>query len=171
MDGYHLTRSQLSALPNPTEAHFRRGASFTFDAPKFLSLVQRLREAPTTTAILAPSFDHAVKDPKEDDIAILPQHRIVVLEGNYVALDKEVWRDAAGLLDQVWFVKVDFDLARRRLRERHVKAGICKDLEEGDKRARENDLVNGVEIVENMVPVDETIWSQEEGGWRIEDSK
>ena len=92
----------------------------------------------------------------------------MVLEGNYVALDQDVWRDAAALLDEVWYVKVDFDVARRRLRERHVKAGICKDLEEGDRRARENDLVNGEEIVKNMVHVNEVIISREEGGWGFE---
>eukprot|EP00906_Rhabdomonas_costata_P028484 RCo040338 len=31
MDGYHLYRAQLSALPNSEEAHQRRGAEWTFD--------------------------------------------------------------------------------------------------------------------------------------------
>ncbi|CAM1500598.1 Fc.00g097600.m01.CDS01 [Cosmosporella sp. VM-42] len=164
MDGYHLTRATLSAMPNPTHAHARRGASFTFDAPKFLALVQALRQAPSDT-ILAPSFDHAVKDPKEADIAILPSHRVVVLEGNYLALDKEVWRDAAALLDELWFVEVDFEVARVRLRERHVRAGIAKDVEEGDRRAMENDLVNGEEVVANRLKVDEVVKSRDDGGW------
>lgn len=164
MDGFHLTRAELSALPNPSEAHFRRGASFTFSAPKFLTLVQALRESPNKI-ILAPSFDHAIKDPKEEDIQILPEHRIVVLEGNYLALDKEVWRDAAALLDEIWFVEVDFEVARVRLRERHVRAGIVKDLEEGDRRARESDLLNGEEIVANRLRVDEVIRSREDGSW------
>lgn len=89
----------------------------------------------------------------------------MVLEGNYLALDKEVWRDAAKLLDELWFVEVDFEVARRRLRERHVRAGIVKDLEEGDRRAMENDLVNGREIVENRLKVDEVIESREDDRW------
>lgn len=165
MDGYHLTRAALSALPDPATAHARRGAAFTFDAPKFLALVQALRLPPTQAPILAPSFDHAVKDPKEDDIAVLPTHRVVVLEGNYLALDRDVWRDAAALLDELWFVDVDFEVARRRLRERHVRAGIARDVEEGDRRARENDLVNGREIVDHRLKVDEVIQSREDGSW------
>ncbi|OTA01253.1 phosphoribulokinase/uridine kinase family protein [Trichoderma parareesei] len=170
MDGFHLTRAALSAMPDPATAHARRGAPFTFDAPKFLSLVQSLREPISESSsspgtIYAPSFDHAVKDPKENDIAVLPTHRIVVLEGNYLALDRDVWRDAAALLDELWFVEVDFEVARKRLRERHVRAGIVNSLEEGDRRAMENDLVNGREIVDFRLPVHEVIQSREDGSW------
>ncbi|KAI0509361.1 P-loop containing nucleoside triphosphate hydrolase protein [Xylaria bambusicola] len=167
MDGYHLTRAQLSAMPDPATAHARRGAEFTFDGPSFLSLVKALRE-PLTTTIFAPSFDHAVKDPKENDIAIQPGHRIVVFEGNYVVLDKEPWREAAGLMDECWFVEVDFEVARRRLVRRHVKAGIARDEEEAGKRADENDLVNGRQIVENRVTVDEVVVSRDDESWRPE---
>ncbi|KUI58593.1 hypothetical protein VP1G_05811 [Cytospora mali] len=182
MDGYHLTRAQLSAMPDPATAHARRGAEFTFDGPAFLKLIQALREplpvpgAPAPSqgtdtgvyppgTILAPSFDHAVKDPKENDIPILPSHRIVVFEGNYVALDKEPWSTAARLMDEVWFVDVDFAVARRRLVVRHVKAGIAKDEAEADRRAVENDLPNGEEIVKMRLPVDEVIESRDDRAW------
>ncbi|KAI1360442.1 P-loop containing nucleoside triphosphate hydrolase protein [Xylaria arbuscula] len=167
MDGYHLTRAQLSAMPDPATAHARRGAEFTFDGPSFLKLVKALRE-PLTSTIFAPSFDHAVKDPKENDIPIQPSHRIVVFEGNYVVLDKEPWREAAGLMDERWFVEVGFEVARRRLVGRHVKAGIARDEEEAGKRADGNDLVNGREIVENRVMVDEVVVSRDDEGWRHE---
>lgn len=177
MDGYHLTRAQLSAMPDPATAHARRGAEFTFDGASFLKLVRALREplppVPAPGAggpyppgtVLAPSFDHAVKDPKEDDIPILPGHRLVVFEGNYVALDKEPWSSAAGLMDEVWFVDVDFAVARRRLVVRHVKAGIAKDEAEADRRAVENDLPNGEEIVGKRLPVDEVIESRDDRAW------
>ncbi|KAF6833933.1 hypothetical protein CPLU01_05228 [Colletotrichum plurivorum] len=169
MDGYHLTRARLSAMPDPANAHARRGAAFTFDAPAFHALVTSLREpllpGGASPPVLAPSFDHAVKDPKADDIAVLATHRIVVLEGNYLALDRAPWSDAARLLDELWFVDVDFEVARRRLIARHVKAGIAKDEEEADKRARENDLVNGREIVDCRMKVDEVVVSREDDEW------
>ncbi|PHH74852.1 hypothetical protein CDD80_2789 [Ophiocordyceps camponoti-rufipedis] len=167
MDGFHLSRATLSALPNPSQAHARRGAAFTFDAPKYLTLVRALRSSPTTT-IHAPSFDHAVKDPKEDDIAIRASHRVVVLEGNYLALDEEVWRDAAALLDEIWFVEVGADVARRRLTARHVRAGIARDVDEADRRVTENDLVNGAEVIARRLPVDEIILSREDDDWAHE---
>jgi pantothenate kinase len=183
MDGFHLTRAQLSAMPDPVTAHARRGAEFTFDGAAFLELVKALREplpvppppAPLGTperpehypkgTVFAPSFDHALKDPKPGDIAVLPSHRIVVFEGNYVALDMEPWSSAAHLMDEVWFVQVDFAVARRRLVARHVKAGIAADEAEADKRAVENDLPNGEEIVAKRFPVDEIIVSREDTKW------
>ncbi|KAK2593883.1 hypothetical protein QQS21_008403 [Conoideocrella luteorostrata] len=165
MDGFHLTRASLSAMPNPDHAHARRGAAFTFDAAKFLALIQSLRAPVSSKTILAPSFDHAVKDPKEDDISVLPTHKVVILEGNYLALDKDMWRDAAKLFDELWFVEVGFEVARKRLRERHVRAGIAKTIEEGDKRALENDLVNGEEIMSYRLEIDELIQSREDGSW------
>ncbi|KAL0942372.1 uncharacterized protein CTRU02_200258 [Colletotrichum truncatum] len=167
MDGYHLTRAQLSAMPDPVNAHARRGAAFTFDGAAFHKLVVSLRQPlhADSSSIYAPSFDHAVKDPKENDIAILPSHRIVVFEGNYLALDKSPWNDAARLMDELWFVDVDFEVARRRLIKRHVKAGIAKNEEDADRRARENDLVNGREIMDHRIKVDEVVVSREDDEW------
>lgn len=167
MDGYHLTRAQLSALPNPTHAFARRGAAFTFDAYKFLSLVRALREplTPLTKPIYAPSFDHAVKDPVDNDIAIAPTVRVIFFEGNYLSLNREPWDQIAGLMDELWFVEVDFEVARKRLVRRHVKAGIAANEEEADVRAKENDLVNGREIVEFRLPVQEVVSSIYDPAW------
>lgn len=164
MDGFHLSRAELDQLPDPALAHARRGAAFTFNATKFLSLIRSLRASPPAL-IHAPSFDHAVKDPVEDDIEILPSHRIVVVEGLYLTLNRNIWRDAAKLFDEVWFVDVSRETARKRLRERHVRAGIAETLEEGDRRAVENDLVNGDEIIQHRVRVDEMLQSVEDDEW------
>ncbi|KAI0596352.1 P-loop containing nucleoside triphosphate hydrolase protein [Biscogniauxia sp. FL1348] len=168
MDGFHLTRAQLSAMPDPAQAHARRGAEFTFDGAGYLALVRAVR-APLTTAaaavIAAPSFDHAIKDPREGDIAVGPSHRLVVFEGNYVCLDRGTWREAAALMDRRWFVDVDFEVARRRLVRRHVAAGIAADEREAARRADENDLVNGREIVGERVGVHEVVVSREDDAW------
>lgn len=168
MDGYHLTRAQLDALPDPVTAHARRGAAFTFDGASFLRFVQKLREplAPETKTLYAPSFDHRKKDPIADDIAIAPGVKIVVFEGNYLSLDEGSWREAAGLMDELWFVEVGFEVARRRLIERHVLAGIAGNEEEAARRADENDLVNGKEILEHRLEPHETVVSREDDGWK-----
>lgn len=161
MDGYHLTRAQLAAMPDPAFATARRGAAFTFDGEKFLALVRALRTPITsqTGSLYAPSFDHAVKDPVDDDIAIPAECRVIFFEGNYLSLNKEPWNTAAGLMDELWFVDVDFEVARKRLVARHIVAGIASDEIEADKRARENDLVNGREIVDYRLPVQEVVSS------------
>ncbi|PGH29259.1 hypothetical protein GX50_07998 [[Emmonsia] crescens] len=168
MDGYHLSRAQLTAMPDPVYALARRGAAFTFDPVKFLRLVRALREplTPNSPTLYAPSFDHAVKDPVEDDVAIPATARVVFFEGNYLSLDKEPWNEVAGLMDELWFVEVDFETARKRLVVRHVQAGIARDEEEANRRALENDLVNGREIVDFRMEVQEVIVSREDVGWK-----
>jgi pantothenate kinase len=172
MDGYHLTRAQLSAMPDPTTAHARRGAAFTFDAPAFLALVKALRSPllPESETIYAPSFDHAVKDPVAADIPIAKTSRVIIFEGNYLSLGSgaKEWKEAAELMDELWFVDVEEAVARKRLVARHVVSGIARDEEEAGRRADENDLVNGREIVEGKLEVDEVVVSREDEGWRAE---
>lgn len=164
MDGFHLTRAALSAMPDPETAHARRGAAFTFDPEGFLAFVTNLRNK-VSEPFWGPTFDHAVKDPKEEGLLIGPGNRVVLVEGIYVALDETHWRDAAAVFDELWFVDVDFEVARARLRERHLRAGIVQTLEEGDRRAVENDLVNGKEIIDKRLPVAEVVRSREDGAW------
>nr|POE94360.1 putative uridine kinase [Quercus suber] len=169
MDGYHLTRAQLSALPDPETAHARRGAAFTFDAAALLAVVKKLREPilPETVTIRAPSFDHATKDPVADDISIAKTARVVILEGNYLSLGSGAteWKEAAELMDEMWFVEVKEEVARQRLIKRHVASGIARDERDAAKRADENDLVNGKEIIAGRLDVHEVITSKEDESW------
>lgn len=166
MDGYHLSREQLSAMPDPETAHARRGAAFTFDAPAFLALIKRLREplCAESRMLYAPSFDHAVKDPVADDIPIHPSARILVFEGNYLSLGSgaKEWKEAAELMDELWFVEVDEAVARKRLVSRHIAAGLAKNEDEAGRRADENDLVNGKEIIKGRLQVHEVIHSRDD---------
>jgi pantothenate kinase len=168
MDGYHLSRAQLSAMPDPDTAHARRGAAFTFDASSFHSLMQSLRQplTPSSKTIHAPSFSHATKDPVADDIPVPATCRIIVTEGNYIALDEGEWKKAREYMDEVWFVEVEERVARARLVKRHIAAGLASNEEEAGKRADENDLVNGREIVEKRGRVDEIVYSREDDEWK-----
>lgn len=87
------------------------------------------------------------------------------MEGNYLSLGEGEWKEAAELMDELWFVEVDEKVARQRLMKRHVEAGIARDEEEAGRRADENDLVNGKEIIEKRLPVHEVIVSKEDRRW------
>ncbi|KAI8676432.1 PRK domain-containing protein [Fusarium sp. Ph1] len=99
-----LVAKIIATMPNFAEAIHRRGAAFTFDADRFYKLVQALAEPITssTPTIYVPSFDHAVKDPVEDDIAIPVDARVIIFEGLYLSLDREPWSSAARLMDELW---------------------------------------------------------------------
>jgi pantothenate kinase len=167
MDGFHLPRSMLDRLPDPVEAYIRRGAPWTFDVSGVLELVHLLRESKKAAVgpkqtILAPSFDHALKDPVDDGIIIPPSADIILLEGNYLLLDEEGWRDIADLVDLRIFIDVDLKVARDRVAERHVKSGIETSLEDAYRRVDANDFLNGSLIMKKMRKPDIVIRSVSE---------
>ncbi|UNI18337.1 hypothetical protein JDV02_004610 [Purpureocillium takamizusanense] len=159
MDGFHLYRLQLATMPDPVVAVHRRGAAFTFDAQRFHDLVVALRQPvhDDSEAIYAPSFDHALKDPVEDDIAVTSRSRIVIFEGLYLALDRAPWNKAAQLMDELWFVEVDREVARSRLVKRHVAAGIVADEAAAELRVSSTDFLNADDILANRLPIQEHI--------------
>ncbi|PVH84355.1 phosphoribulokinase/uridine kinase [Cadophora sp. DSE1049] len=169
MDGYHFPLAYLHSLPDPAHALARRGAPFTFDSASYLTLIRTLRPplTPTTPTISAPSFSHTTKDPIANAIPIPSTSRILIFEGNYLSLDKGTWKEAAELMDEHWLVDVEEEVAGQRLVKRHVKSGVAEDEEGAWKRARENDLPNGREIVEGRRKgIDEIVVSREDESWK-----
>lgn len=149
MDGFHYPRSYLSAMPNAAEAHARRGAHWTFDAEGVLALVRELHASRLdrrATTISAPGFDHKFGDPTAEGATVTPATEIVILEGNWLLLDRAPWRGIAALVDDTWFVDVDRGVARERIAARHLRAGIEKTREAALERVDGNDLINGDEI-------------------------
>lgn len=164
MDGFHYTRAQLDAFSDPAEAHKRRGAPWTFDVDAVLDLVRQLHastlvEPHERQDILAPSFDHAIKDPVPDDISIPAAASVVILEGNYLLLDNDSWRDVGPLLDFRILVHVSHEEARQRVAHRHVTSGIEPTLDLGQKRFDSNDGINGELIRAKVVPYDVVVES------------
>lgn len=173
LDGWHLTRAQLDEMPDPVEARARRGAHWTFDGGAYAACVKALRKdvarprstvraswhednedtpGGSGTVIRVPTFDHAVKDPVPDAVAIYPRHRLVVIEGLYAFLNVDPWNEAGELLDERWLVQIEEDRARTRLIKRHVLTGVADNLEEATKRADENDMPNGRFLLEHSLP-------------------
>ncbi|KAG4443335.1 hypothetical protein IFR05_001204 [Cadophora sp. M221] len=148
MDGFHYSKTQLSTLQLSECGFRRRGAPFTFDSPSFVQLVHSLRDNPVTEVdtpaygIYAPSFDHAVKDPVENDIFISSSQRIIVLEGSYLLLDEEPWNQISQMVDESWFIDVAREVAKTRLIKRHIQAGIENNWDDALWRVESNDLLN-----------------------------
>lgn len=154
-------------MPNAEEAHFRRGAAFTFNPESYLKLVQKLclPIAADTRTIHAPSFDHHIKDPVENDIHIPPTARIIIIEGLYTALDRDIWRDATALMDEIWQIKTSIPVATERVARRNFKAGLSPSYEAAVERTEANDMRNAREILAEMVQVDVVLESVEDEKW------
>lgn len=143
-DGFHYYRSELAQFDDPEEAFRRRGAPFTFDAARFVATVRKLHgDGP----VLAPLFDHAVKDPVQDDITIDADTDVVLVEGNYVGLADEPWCQLEALVDELWLVQTSPDLVRERIVRRHLATGVAALEKEAIERADGSDWQNALYIM------------------------
>jgi pantothenate kinase len=118
MDGFHLADVALRRLGMLE----RKGAPETFDAAGYVALLRRLREDAGDT-VYAPMFERDLEQPVAGAIAVPPEVRLVVTEGNYLLLDEGRWRDVRAVLDEVWFCDLRPDVRRERLTARHVAFG------------------------------------------------
>ena len=147
LDGYHYYRSELDGMQDPAEAHARRGAPFTFNATKFVDDLIKAREAGEGAF---PSFDHRAGDPVEADIHLQKGPQIVLVEGNYLLLDTEPWRQLRErVFDQTWFLEVPVPECNRRVAERHAKTGLTE--AQAQLRVATNDSINA-ELITKVSP-------------------
>ncbi len=119
MDGFHLAHRELVRLGRAG----RKGAPDTFDVDGYRALLARLRAATNGEIVYAPAFARELEEPIAGAIAVLPEHTLVITEGNYLLYDDGGWARVPELLDAVWFVEIDDDRRRERLLERHVRFG------------------------------------------------
>ena len=126
MDGYHLANVELQRLGRAA----RKGAPDTFDSHGYVSLLQRLRTQAADETVYAPEFRREIEEPVAGAIPIFAQARLLIAEGNYLALDQGGWSQVAALLDEIWYVEVPADLRLQRLVARHMQFGRSRQAAE-----------------------------------------
>ena len=141
MDGFHLTRLDLAAMPDPAEALRRRGAPWTFDPAGMAEKLRLLRSSVGTVPVKWPDFQHGVGDHVPDAISIGPEARIVLVEGLYVAYNEGQWGHATELFDERWFLDTSFEVSLERLTKRHMLTRHISQ-EEAEIRISGNDKLN-----------------------------
>ncbi|WP_241232804.1 nucleoside/nucleotide kinase family protein [Paracoccus haematequi] len=131
MDGFHLDDRVLSARGLLA----RKGAVETFDAEGFAVLVERL--AMPGTEVIFPVFDRSREIAVAGAGVVAPDHRIVVIEGNYLLLDAAPWNRLR--FDLTVWLDVPVGELERRLTARWQ--GFGKDTDRIAAHLR-NDLAN-----------------------------
>ncbi|KAG4916138.1 hypothetical protein JHK87_053695 [Glycine soja] len=149
MDGFHLYRSELDEMENPEEAHARRGAPWTFNPLRLLQCLKNLR---MHGSVYVPSFDHGVGDPVEDDIFVNLQHKVVIVEGNYLLLEDGVWKEISSFFESCMFIDIDIDKAMQRVLKRHISTGKPPDI--AKQRIENNDRLNAELIMKSKKNAD-----------------
>lgn len=122
MDGFHMRNKKLLELG----LRDLKGIPDTFEAESFVSLLAELEGVPKK-AVFCPAFDRSIEEPIEKAIEIKPEHTALIIEGNYLLLEKAPWNKVRKLLDEVWFIDASLDAILPRLIERHVAGGKTTD--------------------------------------------
>ena len=133
MDGFHLDNRQLKSL----DLLHRKGAPETFDVFGFLELVKDIRR---TENLSFPVFDRDADQTIRDADNLGPKHKIIIIEGNYLLLNKYPWSDLKDHFDLSVCLEVsDVDL-EKRLTDRWIAYGL--DPSSASARALRNDMRN-----------------------------
>lgn len=138
LDGFHYTNDEL--VEKGLRA--RKGAYDTYDVEQFKLSLDRARKE--CAPFGWPYYSRKLHEPVPDGLTISGDARLLVVEGNYLLLDREPWTPIKGLLDEVWFLESTTQDQRERLWARHSKAGRSPEVIE--QHMREVDFPNA-EIV------------------------
>jgi pantothenate kinase len=145
MDGFHLDDGLLSArgdLP-------RKGAPHTFDLDGFAVMLDRLA-ADDGRNVLAPVFDRNLEISRAGAREIAPSTRLIVVEGNYLLLDRPGWCDLGRHFALTVFLQVPQAVLQRRLMARW--RNLSRD--QAQTKLEANDLPNMRLVCEASRPAD-----------------
>jgi len=136
MDGYHYDDGLLGDLGRLS----RKGAADTFDVNGLAHMLVRLREN-NEASIAVPVFDRSIEIARAGARLIPAASDIVIVEGNYLLLNKAPWDSLAEFLDITVMIKTDNDILHDRLIKRWLALGLEKT--DAYRKVEENDLPNG----------------------------
>ena len=165
MDGFH--RRQEYLLSHTAERDGEtfpmvkiKGAPVTFDLER---LTERVKKIAAGENCGWPGYDRLLHNPVED--AVLIDSKIVLLEGNYLLLDEEGWRDLAGYADFTVSIRAEEEILRARLIDRKIKTGVSR--EETVRFVDFSDMPNVRICLEKSMPADLRLELDPEGEYHL----
>lgn len=165
MDGFH--RRQEYLLSHKIERDGKlipmvaiKGAPITFDLQALAERVKRVAAGETCGW---PVYDRLLHNPVENALRV--DGDIVLLEGNYLLLDMDGWRDLKSFADYTFSIRADEGLLRDRLIERRIKTGVEKDA--ATQFVDFSDMPNVGLCLEKTLPADVQLTIDGQGDYHI----
>lgn len=149
MDGFHMDNAVL--IEKGLLA--RKGVPESFDVRAFLDIVKAVAAA--DQEVLVPVFDRSREIAIASARIVSPDHRFIVIEGNYLLLNRGKWAELEGKFDYSIMLAPPIEVLERRLWERWK--GYDLDDDAASAKVYGNDLPNGRLILNNRRPADLTI--------------
>jgi len=150
MDGYHLSNAQLKRLG----LEHRKGAPPTFDIDGYAAMLSRLT-AGAGSDIYVPEYSRTLHEPIAARLVVPAAARLIVTEGNYLALDDARWREARRFIDYLWYVDAADSLREERLVARQIAGG--RPEPEAREWVARSDRPNGELVKQSRANSDRTI--------------
>ena len=124
MDGFHRRQEYLqthSVLRDEKRISMVeiKGAPVTFDLERLTAQIQKVAAGENCGW---PTYDRLLHNPVENATRV--DGDIVLLEGNYLLLDEDGWRELSPYADYTISIRADEELLRKRLIERRIKTGV-----------------------------------------------
>lgn len=161
MDGYHRYMSYLTTHTMMRDGKELvmveiKGCPESFDLPR---LTENIREVATGCSCTWPDYDRMKKDPIEGALKV--DSNIVLLEGNYLLLDREGWKDLAQYADLTIRITAEPEFLRKRLIGRKYNTGVT--MEEAVHFVDFSDMVNVKTCLEHTREADINLYLDTEG--------
>ena len=165
MDGFHHYQDYLLSHETVRDGTTIKmveikGAPITFDLK---ALEDRIRLVASGTNCGWPTYDRNLHNPVEDALEVTSD--IVLLEGNYLLLDEEGWRDLSDYADYTIFISADEDMLRSRLIERKAKN---TPLEQAKEFVEKSDMRNAIEVLLGSKKADLNLRINSDGEYEVE---
>ena len=164
MDGFHRRQEYLLSHDTlrdgkPVRMVDVKGAPETFDLE---ALTERVKRVSSGETVGWPVYDRLLHNPVEDAVSV--DGEIVILEGNYLLLNLDGWRELKGFADYTVSVRAEETLLRERLISRRIKTGVAQD--EAARFVDYSDMPNVRLCLSRSVPADLQLEIDETGEYR-----
>ena len=165
MDGFHRRQEYLTS--HTTEIGGRqvlmvdiKGAPVTFDLER---LKEKITELMSRKECGWPVYNRLLHNPVED--AVLVDGDIIILEGNYLLLDADGWRDLSDMADFSISIKAEPSILRERLIERKISTGCSQ--EKAEEFVDFSDMANVAVCLEKTKGADLELELSRDSGFSI----
>jgi pantothenate kinase len=149
MDGFHMDNAIL--IERGLLA--RKGIPETFDVRGFLDIIRAVR--PADQDVLIPVFDRSREIAIASARVVSPEHRFIIVEGNYLLFSQGKWAELEGIFDYSVMLAPPIEVLEERLWARW--RGYKLTEEEASAKVYGNDLPNGRLILGNRRRADVTL--------------
>ena len=140
MDGFHRRQEYLTShttIVDGIEVPMVKikGAPITFELEKLKDKISKIASGENCGW---PVYNRLLHNPTED--ALFVSSDIVIIEGNYLLLDEDGWRELSVFADYTISIRADAELLRKRLLERKIASGSS--YEEAQNHVNYSDMRN-----------------------------